>query len=176
MVRVRWSDQHSMWMQDGCKVYMDSYTTLDGSCFMVTWTIAKSQILEVGLTQNHRETNALWMLTTIGSLYFIMVWGPAWIKKPRWNSIWLRGPVTYDFTNTRGSVTTPHDFGGVLRWPLGSHNFMVTALGSCVKQCPGSFWADVVGQDPSDSKSSRLNVDIFRFCFHSYEVYSIDSS
>ena len=26
-------------MQDGCKVYMDSYMASDGSCFMVTWTI-----------------------------------------------------------------------------------------------------------------------------------------
>ena len=35
----------------------------------------------------------------------------------------------------------------------------------------------IVGQDPSDSKPNRLHVDIFRFCFHSYEVYSsIDSS
>ena len=36
----------------------------------------------------------------------------------------------------------------------------------------------IVGQDPSDSKSSWLHVDIiFRFCFHSFEVYSsIDSS
>ena len=33
-----------------------------------------------------------------------------------------------------------------------------------------------VGHDASDSKSNRLHVDIFRFCFHSFEVYSIDSS
>ena len=39
-----------------------------------------------------------------------------------------------------------------------------------------SFWAYRVGQDPGDSKSNRLHVDIFRFCFHSFEVYSIDSS
>ena len=40
-----------------------------------------------------------------------------------------------------------------------------------------SFWAYRVGQDPSDSKSNRLHVDIFRFwCFHSFEVCSIDSS
>ena len=40
-----------------------------------------------------------------------------------------------------------------------------------------SFWAYGVGQDPSDSKSSRLHVDIFRFfCFHSFEVNSINSS
>ena len=39
---------------------------------------------------------------------------------------------------TWGSVTTLHDLGGVLGWAfrdflLGSHNFMVTALSSCVK-------------------------------------------
>ena len=34
-----------------------------------------------------------------------------------------------------------------------------------------------VGQDPSeDSKSNRLNVDIFWFCFHSFEAYPIDSN
>ena len=43
-------------------------------------------------------------------------------------------------------------------------------------QCLGSFWAYKVGQDPSDSKSSQLHVDIFRFCFHSFEINSIDSS
>ncbi len=32
----------------------------------------------------------------------------------------------------------------------------------------------ICGRDPSDSKSNRLHVDIFRFwCFHSFEVYSI---
>ena len=39
-------------MQDGCEVYTDSYTTSNGSCFMVTWTILKNRLLEVGLTQN----------------------------------------------------------------------------------------------------------------------------
>ena len=52
-----------MWMQDGCKVYMDSYMASNGSCFMVTWTTFKNHLLEVGLTQN-RETMALRMLTT----------------------------------------------------------------------------------------------------------------
>jgi hypothetical protein len=31
----------------------------------------------------------------------------------------------------------------------------------------------IAGQDPSDSKSNRLHVGIFRLCFHSCEVYSI---
>ena len=34
----------------------------------------------------------------------------------------------------------------------------------------------MVGQDPSDSESNRLHVDIFWFCFRTSEVYSIDSS
>ena len=36
----------SMWMPDGCKVYMDPYVALNGSCFMVTWTIFKNCLLE----------------------------------------------------------------------------------------------------------------------------------
>ena len=49
---LRLRDQRSMWMQDGCKVYMNSYMASNGSCFMVTWTNFKNHFLEVGLTQN----------------------------------------------------------------------------------------------------------------------------
>ena len=49
--------------------------------------------------------------------------------------------VTYDFPlhlGGGGHVTTVHDFGSVLGWPLntsfGLSYFMVMALGSCVKQ------------------------------------------
>ena len=71
--------------------------------------------------------------------------------------------------STRGSVTTLHDFGGVLGQPsdtfrLGSHNFMVTALGSCVKQGSGRFLG-ITGQDPSVCKSNRLHIDILWFSF-----------
>jgi hypothetical protein len=62
-------------MQDGCKVYMDSYMTSNGSCFMVTWTIFKNHLLEVGLTQN-QETMALQTLTTVDLLHFIMCEDP----------------------------------------------------------------------------------------------------
>ena len=58
-------------MQDGCKVYMDSYMASNGSCSMVTWTIFKNHPLEVGLTQN-REIMALRTLTTADLFYFIM--------------------------------------------------------------------------------------------------------
>jgi hypothetical protein len=36
---------------------------------MITWTISKNHLLEVGLTQN-RETMALRMLTIVDLLYF----------------------------------------------------------------------------------------------------------
>jgi hypothetical protein len=61
--------------QDGCKVYMDSYMAPNGSCFMVTWTIFKNHLMEVGLVQN-RETMALWTLTTVGLFHFIMCEDP----------------------------------------------------------------------------------------------------
>ena len=49
-----WGTVGVMWMQDGCKVSMDSYMASSGSCFMVTWTIFKDHLLEVGLTQIRR--------------------------------------------------------------------------------------------------------------------------
>ena len=58
-------------MQDGCKVYIDSYMASNGSCFMVTWTIFKNRLLEVGLTKN-RETVALRTLTTVDLFQFVM--------------------------------------------------------------------------------------------------------
>ena len=62
-------------MQDGCKVYMDSYMASNGSCFMVTWTILTNHLLEVGLTQNG-ETMALRMLIIVDLFYFIMCEDP----------------------------------------------------------------------------------------------------
>ena len=67
----RLRDQQSMRMQDGCKVYVDSYMASNGSCFMVTRTIFQNHFLEVGLTQT-RHPLALWPFTTIGLFYFIM--------------------------------------------------------------------------------------------------------
>jgi hypothetical protein len=62
-------------MQDGCQVYMDSYMTSNGSCFMITWTVFKNHLLEAGLTQN-QVTMALRTLTTIDLVYFIMCEDP----------------------------------------------------------------------------------------------------
>jgi hypothetical protein len=115
---LRLRDQRSMWMQDGCKVYMDSYMASNGSCFMVTWIIFRNHLLEVGLTQNH-ETMALWMFTTVGLFYFYHVRGPAWIEIC-WHSIWLWARVHMTSHYTWGSVTALHDFGGALERPLGT--------------------------------------------------------
>jgi hypothetical protein len=70
-------------------------------------------------------------------ILFYHVRGPAWIDI-HWNSIWLRTRSRMTSHYTWGSVTTLHDLGGVLGRPLdtfllGSHNFMVTALGSRAK-------------------------------------------
>ena len=62
-------------MQDGCKLYTESYMASNGSRFMVTWIIFKNHLLEASLTQN-QETMALQTLTTIGLLYFIMCEDP----------------------------------------------------------------------------------------------------
>jgi hypothetical protein len=40
---------------------------------------------------------------------------------------------------------------------------------------PGKFLG-IVGQDPSDSKSNWLHVDIFYFFLYSFEVYFTNSS
>jgi hypothetical protein len=55
--------------------YVDSYMASSGSYFMVTWTVFKNRLLEVGLTQNP-ETMAFRMLTTVDSFYFIMCEDP----------------------------------------------------------------------------------------------------
>ena len=68
---LRLRDQRSMWMQDECKVYVDSYMASNGPCFMITWTIYKNRFLGVGLTQDW-ETMALRTFTTIDLFYFIM--------------------------------------------------------------------------------------------------------
>ena len=50
---------------------MDSYMASNESCFMVTWTTFKHQLLKVGLAQN-QEIMTLHTLATIGLFYFIM--------------------------------------------------------------------------------------------------------
>jgi hypothetical protein len=117
-------DQRSMWMPDGCKVYMDSYMASNGSCFMVTWTIFKTYLLEVGLTRkpgDHGIRNAddRWFIL------FCHAWGPTWIGID-WKGIWLRARSHRTSHYTWGSVSTLCDFGGVLGRPLDTFFWALT--------------------------------------------------
>jgi len=64
------------------KVCMDSYMASNGSCFIVTLTVFKNHLLEVGLTQN-REIMAIQTLTTVDLFYFIIM-----ILEVSWDSLW----------------------------------------------------------------------------------------
>ena len=124
-----------MWMQDGCEVYMKSYMASNGSCFIVTRTVYKNHLLEASLTQN-RETMALWTLTTVDIFYCILCQDPHEYIFFEITFGW--NPVTNDFTlhlRVRDHTTWFWRCLGTVfgHFLLGSHNFMVTALGSCVK-------------------------------------------
>ena len=123
-------------LQDGCKVYMDSYTTSNGSWFMVTRTISKSHLLEVGLTG---ETGAFRTLTIVDS-YSILSWLRIRVNR-KFNEttfdLRVRSYMTSHYA--RGSLTTIHDSGSVLGWPLDTHFLLALRiswsrlLGLCVK-------------------------------------------
>ena len=53
-----------------------------------------------------------------------------------------------------------------------SHKIWARENVMSVRSVPGKYLGKV-GQNPSDSKSNRLHVDVFWFCFHSFEVYTI---
>jgi hypothetical protein len=54
---------------------MDPYMALNGSRFMVTWTLFKHHLLKADQTQN-RETTALRTLTATDSFYLIIYENP----------------------------------------------------------------------------------------------------
>ena len=105
----------------------------NGSWFMVTWTIFKFYLLEVGLTQNW-ETMALRTVTIIVLFYFTMCGGPAWIDI-HWYSIWLRARSHMSSHYAWGFVTTIHDFGSVLGWPLDTLFWALTISCSRLLAC-----------------------------------------
>ena len=116
-------------MQDGCKVYMDSYMASNGLCLMVTWTIFKNHLLEVSLTQN-RETMALRTLTALELFWFIIRED---LREWKFIEIALvEGPVTYECTlHLR---TRDHNYMTLeVSWDGLWTRFLVTALGLCVK-------------------------------------------
>ena len=105
----------------------------------VPWSLGlfwNNQLLEVGQTQNHWETMALWTLTTVGLFYLSCVRICTNRILLEWHLI--EGPATYEFIinlrvcdhTTRFWRCLGMAFGHFL---LGPHNIMVTALGSCVK-------------------------------------------
>ena len=122
---LRLRDQRNMWMQDGCK-------SLHGFLHGIKWTMCHGhseyfQKPPPGGMPNtkpgdHGTPNApnnCWFIL------FYHVWGPIWIKI-HWNSIWLRAWSRMTSHFTRGSVTTLHDFGGVLGWPLDTFFWALT--------------------------------------------------
>ena len=152
-------DQRSMWMQDGCKIHMDSYMTSNGSCFMVTWTILKNHLLEVGLTQN-QETMAHRMLTTVKLFYFIIyMWEPTWIEI-HWNTIWLRVQSHMaSHWNLRIHDHTTWFWTAFGHFLLGSHEFhghsswlMYEVALSCLVRCIFSFY---LWESPCHSRRER---------------------
>ena len=105
-------DQRSTWMQDGCKVYMDSCRISNGSCFMVILIVFKNKAFG-------GRPNNFWFVICHH------VWGPTWIEI-HWNGIWLRARSHRTSRCTRGSVTTIHDLGGVWGRPLDTFFWALT--------------------------------------------------
>ena len=107
----------SMWMQDGCKIYMDSYMASNGSCFVAMW-IFSFQKPPLGGRPNtkpgdHDTPNACnhWFIL------FYHMWGSAWTWIHQ-NSIRLKVRSQMSSHYTWKPVTTLHEFGGVLGRPL----------------------------------------------------------
>ena len=145
----RWSrfksPSHYVWetnkvsisMQDGCKVYLDSYTASNGSCVMVTRTIFQKRPLggrpHTKPPGDHGTPNA----HNCRFILFHHARGSR-VNRIHRNNIRSRYPVTRGFTlhsRTRDHTTW---FRRCLRtafglFLLGSHYFSVTALGLCVK-------------------------------------------
>ena len=113
-----------MWMQDGCKVYMDSYMASNGSCFIVTWinflkpSLGGRPNRKPGDHSTPNAHNRLFIL-----LYH--VWGHAWIEI-HWKNICLRARSHMASHYIWGSVTTLHDCGGMLGRPLDTFLWALT--------------------------------------------------
>jgi hypothetical protein len=131
----------------------------------------------VGLTQN-RETVALRTLTTVGLFYFIMCEDPAWIEI-HWNSIWLRARSHMTSHYMWGSVTTPHDFGGVVGWPSNAFFWVLTTSWS---RLLASVWSGALNTRADDFRGASHYGRRSRGCrfppikFHQPRVWPLDPS
>ena len=92
---LRLRDQQSRWIQDGCKVYMDSYMASYGSCFMATWIIFKNHLLEVNLTQTKRSWHSECSQPLI---YFILSCMKTCMNRHSLKWHLIEGLVTHGFT------------------------------------------------------------------------------
>jgi hypothetical protein len=110
-------DQRSKWMQDGCKVYMDSCMTSNESCFIITWIIFRkpppggrpnSKPGDHSTSKSHNH----WFL-----ILYCVCEDPMWIEI-QWNDIWLKTQSHMASHYTWGPVTTLHDFGSLSGQPL----------------------------------------------------------
>ena len=133
---LRLRDQRSMWMQDGCKSLHGFLHGIEWIMFQIHLDCFQKSPL-AGRPNTKPGDRGTPNVRNRWFILFYHVWRPAWIKI-HWNSIWLRARSHMSSHYTWGPVTTLHDIGGGLgtafgHFLLGSHNFMVTALGSCVK-------------------------------------------
>ena len=114
-----------LWMQDGCKVYMDSFRHgIIGACFTITWTFCKNHFSKVSPTQKPGD-NGIPNAHNRGLVLYYHVWGPVWIGI-HWNSIWLRARSHMTSHYTWRLVTTLHGFGGALGRPLDTFFWALT--------------------------------------------------
>ena len=113
------------WMHDADTVYTDSYMASSALCFMLTLTIFKSHLLEVGLTQLGKIMALQLNAHNRWFILFCHGWGTARIAI-HWNSIWLRARSHMTSHYTWEFVGTLHDFGGVLGRPLDTFSWAFT--------------------------------------------------
>ena len=134
---LRLRDQRSKRMQDGCRVYMESYMPSNGSCFLGHLDYFQKPPLGGRSNTKHGDhgtpnAHNRWFIP-----FFYHNWGSEWIKT-HWNSIWLRTRSHMPSQYTWESMTTLHDFGGVLGWPL---NTLFWALTVSWSQLLARVWS-----------------------------------
>ena len=72
---LRLKDQWSMWMQDGCNVYMDSYMASSGSCIIELF----SKIISQGRPNTKPGDHSILNAHNRWFIVFYHVWRPTWV-------------------------------------------------------------------------------------------------
>jgi hypothetical protein len=155
---LRLRDQRSMWMQDECKVYMDSYMTSNGPCFMVTWIIFKNHIFESNRPNTNPGDHGTRDAYNRWFILFHHMWKPTWIEI-HWNNIWLRPQSQMTSHYTWGSVTHFMILGMSWDGPLDTFFWALTMprsrLFACVWSGPSSVYLRVLIHIPQGHQSSQ---------------------